>query len=96
MGQCGEDQSSDFEAHLFLLAGERRAAVRVVSKSQAGYKPYFYVNRPDFGTYQSGFSEFTRIYRDDATVEIVAPPVLGSDIFTGWYLDGSRGRSRTI
>jgi hypothetical protein len=65
-------------------------AVRVVSNSQAGYKPYFYVTTPDLGTYQSGFSEFTRIYGNDVTVEIVAQPVLGSSSFTGWFLNGSR------
>ena len=65
-------------------------AVRVVGQSKDGSEPYFYVTTPDLGTYQSGFSEFTRIYGNDATVEIVAPPALGSGRFDGWFLNGSR------
>ena len=64
--------------------------MRVVGTATDGYKPYFYVTTPDLGTYQSGLSEFTRIYGNDATLEIVAPPVLGSGRFEGWFLNGAR------
>jgi hypothetical protein len=73
----------------YLPASDVRA-VRVIGRSTAGYEPYFYVTTPDLGTYQSGLSEFTRIYGNDATVEIVAPPILGSSTFDGWFLKGSR------
>jgi predicted nucleic acid-binding Zn-ribbon protein len=69
-------------------------AVRVTTQG-ADIAPYYYVGLADDRQLQHAMGDFTRLYHDARSLEIVAPLTAGTKQFQGWYRGGARVQAGT-